>query len=678
MKKFTGIIRASDGEVLDSASVTIVDVDTGSNATLYATDNTGGATLSNPLTTTALGRYTCFVPDGEYNLTVSKTGYTSQSVNNITIYDPFSDDAGDNATPITKFVYDQAGTGAVLRTLVSRLQDTVSVKDFGAVGDGVTDDTAAIQATIDVVFVAGGTVFFPTADVYYKVTSGLSLDDATGLKGVILKGDGNKSYIRGTIDNGAIITRTVFPGAGSEQLFGIAGLRIQNDGTTAAWGVRLHGIVGASYIRECRVDSRWGIDASIGIFSMNIEAVRLLGTAYPSTSMGILLGNHVSISSCDIVSYEHGIRAFGSGASITGCRLEVNKVGMMLGQNTAGATSILSRALISGNSFEANDIGIQVNAFNSSTITGVGMLGSTNSPSSQSKIGLYILSATGSNFSNMVLSGSYDNGAITSEAVDGNFLKSSFKNISTVNSFANGVRWNWRGRIADTSFENTDFEPNHQGQEHHFLVDTISSRGFQAFDYLTDSLPARNVRGKDIVVTASASSVAILFPTAKSVGQAAIKTITATTGGSLADDTYFYVATLVTPMGEVTSAEQSVVVSGANNQVDLAFFGVSGSHWRRRVYRGTATGIYDGFYEMALESSADFNDTGAAFDGKKSAPVASVACPTGEEADANFAIVATPDWDTSVWVSSKATTGFTLNFGTTSGSDQTVDWFLVR
>jgi hypothetical protein len=63
----------------------------------------------------------------------------------------------------------QAGTGAVQRTVESKLQDVVSVKDFGAVGDGVTDDTAAIQAAVD----TGKAVFLPEG--VYKLFSPITL-----------------------------------------------------------------------------------------------------------------------------------------------------------------------------------------------------------------------------------------------------------------------------------------------------------------------------------------------------------------------------------------------------------------------------------------------------------------------------------------------------------------------
>lgn len=72
----------------------------------------------------------------------------------------------------------QAGTGAVTRTAQSKMRDTVSVKDFGAVGDGVTDDTAAFNAAIsyansrggvDYGGVVGTTIFIP--DGRYKIGS---------------------------------------------------------------------------------------------------------------------------------------------------------------------------------------------------------------------------------------------------------------------------------------------------------------------------------------------------------------------------------------------------------------------------------------------------------------------------------------------------------------------------
>jgi len=81
----------------------------------------------------------------------------------------------------------QAGTGAVQRTVESKLQDIVSVKDFGAVGDGVADDTAAIQAAIDSL-TSGGVIIFPKGK--YLVSSTITINTPN----IHLKGTGKAPF----------------------------------------------------------------------------------------------------------------------------------------------------------------------------------------------------------------------------------------------------------------------------------------------------------------------------------------------------------------------------------------------------------------------------------------------------------------------------------------------------
>lgn len=63
----------------------------------------------------------------------------------------------------------QLGAGAVLRSVQSRLQDTVSVQDFGAVGDGVANDQPAIQAALN----TGKSVYMPNG--VYRVNAPVRL-----------------------------------------------------------------------------------------------------------------------------------------------------------------------------------------------------------------------------------------------------------------------------------------------------------------------------------------------------------------------------------------------------------------------------------------------------------------------------------------------------------------------
>jgi hypothetical protein len=57
--------------------------------------------------------------------------------------------------------YTPSGAGAVITTVQTKLRETVSVKDFGAVGDGVTDDTVAVTAFLTSVISTGETGIIP-------------------------------------------------------------------------------------------------------------------------------------------------------------------------------------------------------------------------------------------------------------------------------------------------------------------------------------------------------------------------------------------------------------------------------------------------------------------------------------------------------------------------------------
>ena len=119
--------------------------------------------------------------------------------------------------------FTQSGTGAVQRTVENKLKDTVSVKDFGAVGNGVADDTAAIQAA----FNSGvPSLFIPSGT--YLVALTLTCSDP-----VSLYGNGpNSSIIAFTGTSGGFsYTLTPQSGATPPEVLHIEGLTVETRNT---------------------------------------------------------------------------------------------------------------------------------------------------------------------------------------------------------------------------------------------------------------------------------------------------------------------------------------------------------------------------------------------------------------------------------------------------------------
>ena len=120
---------------------------------------------------------------GLYSVESSGAGYTLANGNKAVIEDaniPDPSDVTSGTQPTAEtMAYVPAGTGAVTTDVQSKLRETVSVKDFGAVGDGVTDDTAAMQAAIDS---AAGWVFVPQGT--YLTSSPLVIPHNTSITGV--------------------------------------------------------------------------------------------------------------------------------------------------------------------------------------------------------------------------------------------------------------------------------------------------------------------------------------------------------------------------------------------------------------------------------------------------------------------------------------------------------------
>jgi hypothetical protein len=148
---------------------------------------------------------------------------------------------------------------------------SISVKDFGATGDGITDDTAAVQAALDAAKATGGEVLIPSGTY---IVSNLSLDYTNdtaqnpsgtpyGYRAPSIRGVGNRVPIlqQEAAATGVILTVQGKTGsnAGPGHNNKISGLSISNleivGVSTGSHGLYLRSLVGCSFtnllIRNC-------------------------------------------------------------------------------------------------------------------------------------------------------------------------------------------------------------------------------------------------------------------------------------------------------------------------------------------------------------------------------------------------------------------------------------------
>jgi hypothetical protein len=154
-------------------------------------------------------------------------------------------------TDASLVTYNPPFTGGVETTVEAKLAETVSVKDFGAVGDGVTDDTTAMQAAVDAM--AGvGAVFFP-AGTYLGF---VDVPDDT-----VLYGEGESSIIKlpTGANRAAIQSLDTSGGNDNVQIF-----RLQVDGNRAgqtnliAHGINVDGACNNWFVTQCKITNTYG------------------------------------------------------------------------------------------------------------------------------------------------------------------------------------------------------------------------------------------------------------------------------------------------------------------------------------------------------------------------------------------------------------------------------------
>lgn len=206
----------------------------------------------------------------------------------------------------------QSGSGAVATTVQAKLRETVSVLDFGAVGDGVTDDTAAFNAAL----AASNNVVIPPGT--FKLTSNITVPSGSILTGAgnatILKPTAavtacliqsaasllNSFYIDGTSTTSAVGVLCGDPAGGGASKPSISNLRIANFTGSGAVGLKLQKALRATITQCYIVSNTKGMHIASGASGYPTTIWVSDSTFTSSTEEGVLqeCGYQVNFDNC--------------------------------------------------------------------------------------------------------------------------------------------------------------------------------------------------------------------------------------------------------------------------------------------------------------------------------------------------------------------------------------------
>jgi hypothetical protein len=132
-----------------------------------------------------------------------------------------------------------------------------NVRDFGAIGDGVTEDSAAIQAAITAAFLdGGGTVYFPSGK--YLVSSSVIVIPPNATISLRLTGDGSTSIIVPSCGLGVAYTFNVQSLTGTVEID-----HLVFDGSTASQASAGNAVV-SFYVTDARLHDLYFVSCTTG------------------------------------------------------------------------------------------------------------------------------------------------------------------------------------------------------------------------------------------------------------------------------------------------------------------------------------------------------------------------------------------------------------------------------